>query len=174
MEIQNKKFANNNRVGLTLIEIILYVSVVAIVLSSLIPFAWSVIQTGVKSSTQQEVYSQARFISERIKYEIRNSYGIGSGSVFPGKLVLCTNVSCSATTTISLSGTDIQIDQGLGAVNLNSTTVVVSSLAFTDYSSSDDKTKHVGFTIGVSSAFSGGQEYEGSTTIESSAEVRSN
>src|SRR3990167_10720956 len=64
--------------GFTFIEIILYVSIVSIILVALVPFAWNVIGGSVKSSAEQEVNSQARFISERIKYEVRNADGINS------------------------------------------------------------------------------------------------
>src|SRR3989344_7372816 len=64
--------------GFTLIELILYMALVSIVLTAIVPFAWNIIGGGVKSSAQQEVFSQARFVSERIKYEIRNASGITS------------------------------------------------------------------------------------------------
>ena len=57
--------------GFTFIELILYVAIVTIILSALVPFAWSAIETGVKSAVKQEVNANARYLSERIKYEIR-------------------------------------------------------------------------------------------------------
>ena len=64
--------------GFTFIEIILYFALVAIVMSAIIPFAWNVIGGSVKSSIQQEVFANARYVSEIIKYEVRNSTGINS------------------------------------------------------------------------------------------------
>lgn len=72
---------NNNR-GFTFIELILYVSIVTIILTAVIPFAWAIITSRTKSSTEQEVFSQARYVSERLKYEIRNAYGIDPASSF--------------------------------------------------------------------------------------------
>src|SRR6266571_3526280 len=66
--------------GFTLIELIIYIAIVAIILTSLIPFAWNVIEGGAKSATEQEVFANARYVSERIKYEIRNASGINSVS----------------------------------------------------------------------------------------------
>src|SRR4051812_5118004 len=57
----------NKQAGFTLIELILYIVLLTMMLTTLIPFAWNVIEGGVKVSVEQEVYSQARYVSERIK-----------------------------------------------------------------------------------------------------------
>src|SRR3990167_11538866 len=74
--------------GFTLIELILYVALITIILSAIVPFAWNTVQTGVKSAVQQEVNANARYISERIKYEIRNSTGINSVVFWPPSIEL--------------------------------------------------------------------------------------
>lgn len=160
-------------------ELIIYIAIVTIVLSSLVQFAWNAIGSGVKSNTQQEVYATARYISERIKYEIRNSEGINTGSsVFdtnPGILSLIKNAPTNPTI-FDVSGGNIRIKQGAAsAVNLNSADTTVTNLIFTNYTSADNKTKHVGFTLTVESNYnSTRQEYNESITLRSSAEVRSN
>jgi len=68
------------KIGFTFVELLLYISVVSIMISSLVLFALTIINNGAKSSTHQEVFSQARYISERFKYEIRNATGINSVS----------------------------------------------------------------------------------------------
>lgn len=164
--------------GFTFIELILYVAIVTIVLSALVPFAWSAVETGVKSAVQQEVNANARYISERIKYEIRNANSITS----------ITNTSCSvnsielntttnAITVIDVSGGKIRIRYGAAGtpINLNSDNTNVSCLTFTDYRSGDGKTKHIQFTINIAASFAAArQEYQDSVVVESSSEVRSN
>ena len=161
--------------GFTLIELIIYIAIVAIILTSLIPFAWNVIEGGAKSATEQEVFANARYVSERIKYEIRNASGINS--------VSATSISLSETsgavnpTVIDLSSSNIRITQGAGSpINLNSSNTTISGLTFTNYTSGDNKTKNIQFTFTVNASFNGSarQEFTESTTIEGDAEVRSN
>lgn len=164
------------RKGFTFIELIIYVAIVSIVMTALIPFAWNVIEGGTKSATQQEVFANARFISEKIRYEIRNSIGINSVSA--SSISLVTSIAGTNPTIIDLSGGNVRIKQGAGStISLNSTDTRISSLIFTNYTSGDNKTKHIGFTLTVNANYTGAgarQEYNESTTIESSAEVRSN
>lgn len=160
----------NNQKGFTFIELILYISIVTIIINTLVPFALNIIGSGAKSATQQEVFTAARYISERIKYEVRNSTGINSVSSSSISLGPIANP-----TIIQLNGTKVQIDQGAGFIDLHSKDTKVTSLIFTNYTSADNKTKHIGFTITVEDNYSSARhELTASTTLESSAEVRSN
>lgn len=162
--------------GFTFIELILYVGILTTMLVALIPFAWNIIGGGVKSATQQEVFSNARYISERLKYEIRNATGINS--VSSTQISLATATAGTNPTVINLSGGNITITQGASsAVNLNSVNTTVSSLTFTNYTSGDSKTEHIQFIFTLNANYPGaGQrhEFNESTTIEGSAEVRNN
>src|SRR3989344_2381519 len=156
--------------GFTFIEIILYVSIVSIILVALVPFAWNVIGGSVKSSAEQEVNSQARFISERIKYEGINSVAAASISLDPPG-------TSNDPTIIDLSGGRIRIKLGAASdVDLNSTDTNITSLIFTNYTSGDNKTKHIQFVFVIDDNFGSGRtEYDvPAQTIEGSAEVRSN
>lgn len=159
--------------GFTLIELILYVAVVTIMLTALIPTAWNVIGAGSKGTTQQEVGANARFISEKIKYEIRRASGITSAS---GSTLSLTNFSPDSTTVIDLVGGKIRINRnGGGAVNLNSNDTNVSNLYFTNYTSGDNATRNVQFVFTLNANFSQArQEYQGTITVEGDAELRSN
>jgi prepilin-type N-terminal cleavage/methylation domain-containing protein len=141
----------NSHKGFTLIELILYISILTIILSALVPFAWNSIGTGVKSSVQQEVNSNARYASERIKYEIRKASGISS--VLPNSIHL-TNFSPDTFTLIYLSDGNIMINKnGSSVANLNSTNTVINSLTFTNYTSPDTKTKHIQFVINIAAKY---------------------
>lgn len=145
-------------------------------MTALIPFAWNAIETGVKSATEQEVFSNARYISEQVKYQIRNAAGINS--VTPTQISLSTQNANTNPTIIALSSGNITIKQGISSlVNLNSANTTISSLIFTNYSSSDNKTKNIQFALTIAANYPGAgirQEYNESTTIESDAEIRSN
>ena len=69
--------------GFTFVELLLYIAIVGTIFSSLVPFAWNVIEGGVKSSEDQEVGSQARLIMEKIKSEVRNAKSISIGRKTP-------------------------------------------------------------------------------------------
>lgn len=165
--------------GFTFIEAILYVAIVSIMLTALIPFVWNIVEGGSKSSVQQEVSSNARFLSERIKYEVRNSFGVNSPA--PGasanSLTLCEVAGCASNTTvIAVSGTNITInDKGTGVVQLNSNDVKITGLSFTNNTSADNKTKNVSFSFVVSQAnTSTRQDFKSSMTVQGGAEVRTN
>lgn len=161
--------------GFTLIEILIYVSIVSLLMTVLIPFAWNVIEGGTKSATEREVFSNARFLSERIKYEIRNATNINSVS---STQISLANLNPNLNPTIiNLSGNNMQIQQGSGsATTLNSQDTKIENLTFTNFTSSDNKTKHIKFSFTVSANYNAGQrqEFNESTTIESSSEIRSN
>ncbi len=166
-------FSSHER-GFTLIELILYIALITIILSALVPFAWNSVELGVKSATAQEVNANARYITERIKYEIRNATGINSVSAT--SLSLATSTPGTNPTVIDLSGGNIRIKQGVGsAVAINSSNTVITLLTFTNYSSVDNKSKHIQFVMTVAASFvAARQEYQDSVVIESSAELRGN
>lgn len=159
------------KAGFTFIELILYMAIVTVMLSALVPFAWNIIGAASKSNTEQEVFSQARFISERIKYEIRNSIGINSVTATSISLITATNP-----TVIDVLSGNIRIKQGAGAVVvLNSLDTAISGLTFTNNTSLDNKTKNISYVFTLSAKYgSARQEFVETTTIRSSAEVRTN
>ncbi len=164
-----------NNKGFTFIELILYIAIVTIMLMAIVPFGWDAITSGAKSKVQQEVYSQGRFISERIKYEIRNATAINSPTSGTSASVL--NLNSAPTTIIDLNSGKIRISQDGGSSynNLNSNDTNITGLTFTSYTSSDNKTKNISFEFTITSTYSGPrQEYNESITMRGSAEVRSN
>lgn len=165
----------NCEMGFTLIEAILYVAIVSLVLTALIPFGWTVIETGSQSAVEQEVSGNARYISERILYEIRNSLGINN--VSSTQIVLCETSGACATspTTITYSTPNVTIqNKGASAVNLNSNDTTISSLTFTN-NTSGTSTKNISFVFTAKQKYTGARyDFSYSTTVQSSAEVRSN
>lgn len=162
----------NMNKGFTLIELILYTAILSIVLSAFSLFAWDTINNGAKNNTEAEVFSQARFISERIKYEIRNASGINSVSA--NSISLSNFNSSLNPTVISLTSGNVQIKQGSSSTtSLNSPDMTISSLVFTNNSSVDNKTKNISFQFTLNS-ISSRQEFIETTTIKDSVEVRSN
>lgn len=160
--------------GFTFIEAILYVSIVSIILSALIPFAWSIIETGSQSSIKQEISSNARYISEEIKYQIRNASGINS--VSSSSISLSETNSTINPTIIAWTAPNVTIKQGTGStVQLNSNDTNISSFTFTNNTSADNATKNISFVFTAQQAYTGArQDFKSSITVQSSAELRSN
>lgn len=160
--------------GFTLIELILYIAIVTFVLVALTNYALSVMSTGAKSSTEQEIFSAGRYVSERIKYEIRNASGINS--VAATSISLSNTDSAKNPTVIALNSGQITVKYGTStALPINSANTSVNSLVFTNFSSGDNKTKNIRYVFTIAGNFgSNRQEYVDSTTIENTAEVRSN
>lgn len=176
--------------GFTFLELILYISIVTVMLAAIIPFALNVITGGAKSTVEQEVFSQARYVSERLKYEIRNASNINNGSCPSStcsnfgvdlatdsiKQISLKETGGSDPTIFNIASGKLMIKQGgASSVEINSTDTNVTSLIFTNYTSFDNKTKHISFTFTLASNYLGQrQEFKETVTLEGSAEVRSN
>jgi type II secretory pathway pseudopilin PulG len=168
----------------TLIEILLYIAIVTIVMSAFVLFAWNAVILGAKNNTQQELYAQGRFVSERILSEIRNANDINTGTSnfdvdfvtnSANQLSLVQDAPNNPTIFNVVSGVLMMKEGASAAIPLHSNTIQVTSLIFSNYSSGDGKTKNIGYILTFSSAStSQAQQYKGTITFDSSAEIRSN
>lgn len=161
--------------GFTFIELVLYAAVVSIVVITLIPVGWNVVQGSVRASVEREVYDNARSISERLKYEIRSATAITA--VDSTSITLTTAVPANNPTVIDFSGGNIRLQQGAGSpINLNSGNTSVLSLIFTDLRNDPVNTSQsiaFSFSLGSNYQSTGGEIYNAVITIQSSAELRS-
>lgn len=170
------------RKGFTLVEMILYVALLAIMMGAALPIALQLVTNGTKSGITQEVYHSARYASERIMYEIRNANGIyDASSTFDVDIATTTGAAlyligaspATDPTVITVASGTLQIRQGAGdPVALNSVDSRVASLIFSNYSTSTYN--NVGFVLTMANAAtSTRQEYRASTTINTSVGIRS-
>jgi len=165
--------------GFTLVELLIYISLVTIVISGVILFAGDLLYGRVKSTTQQEVAANIRFASKRILYEIRNANSINY--LLTNDLCLATNEIAYNPTRIHVADGRLQIGRGGGSndcsglINtqyLTSKLVTVSGLSFTNLSATG--TKNVQFSISIDhNNPSGRREWQASQTLTVSAELRS-
>ncbi len=165
--------------GFTLIELILYIGLLAICISGVILFAWDIVYAGAKSSVQLEINSTIRLASKRIAYEIRNASAINS--VTTSDVCLASTTPTRNPTRIYVSNDQLRIGWGGGSTDctniandesLTSNHVVASNLQFAETSSGPDSYGiHFSLTVsktGVRNEWQESQSYEGS------AELRSN
>ncbi|HYD35666.1 MAG TPA: prepilin-type N-terminal cleavage/methylation domain-containing protein [Vitreimonas sp.] len=165
--------------GFTLIELILYIALISIFLSAVITFAWDIIYSHAKSSTQQTVLYNLRLASERITYEIRNARAINSVSAT--SLCLASADAARNPTKLYLASNELRIGWGGGNSTCATTTndqaltsaeVNVTALTFQNLTTAGTASQHIQFTIGITST-ANRQEWQYSQTFSSSAEVRS-
>jgi len=174
----------NMKKSFTLIEVLLYIAIVTVIMSAFVLFAWNAIILGAKNNTQQELYAQGRIVSERILTEIRNANDLNTGtSNFDVDLVMNSTYQLSLNSDSPNNPTIFSVSSGIlmiklgasAAVPLHSSTIKVTSLIFSNYSSGDGKTKNIKYILTfIPSSSSASQTYKGTVTLESSAEIRSN
>lgn len=129
-----------NKNGFSLIELILYVALLAIVVTTMVVFGVNVVLIRSKVRVEQEVIANARLASERINFEIRNASGVNS--VGAQSISLANSDATKNPTVISFSAGRITIGWGSGGncpttlpCFLTSNKVTVQSLIFADMSS---------------------------------------
>jgi len=178
----NFKFqiSNSPQNGFTLIELILYIVLVTMMLGTLIPFAWNVIEGGVKVSVEQEVYSQARYLSERIKKEIRDASAVTTCS--STELYLTNSVVPTNSIRFCYDGAAdiLTYNQGNPPANcpgatgnrIHSQDTVVTAFACTNYSGSSSDNAQITFTMTDNYSSTTRQEYNEAINMQFSAETR--
>lgn len=175
---KQRKSLKTNEKGFTLIELILYIALIAIFISGAITFAWDIVYGGAKSSVQREVNYNIRLASKRIAYEIRNASAINS--VTSNSLCLASDISERNPTRIYVSSNQLRVAWGGGSSNctgmthdesLTSNQVTVSNLAFEDNSSGSDSF-NIAYSLTVSKTGTR-QEWQENQSYSGSAELRS-
>jgi len=156
--------------GFTFIELILYITLVSIFITSAVYFAWDIIYGQIRSGVQQAVSENIRATAQRIQAEIRNSQGIIN--LTPTSLEL--NNGSLGSTIVVFNGDEVEITQGGESYPLTSTQVEVTELLFFDRSAPDESSKNIEFTLTVRYKNPGQRkEMMETQTLQTSAEIRS-
>lgn len=84
------------KLGFTLIELIIYIAIVAIILAISSDFAWNIIQGDIKTTSLREVQQNGRFSMEKITRAIRagqspSIFTISDGTLYQNGVALTTN-----------------------------------------------------------------------------------
>lgn len=163
--------------GFTLIETIVYVTLVSILVLVFVNFALDVVGTAQKSRVRQEVQQNARFAMERITQEIRAASSLNTGSStfnsHPGVLSLATDDVLTDPIVFDVSGGVLRISEaGGGAQDLTSSKMTVTSLVFTNLSVSG-RTTNIKTELTIEYKNPEGSEiFNASTTLKSAAVIR--
>lgn len=168
----------NTQNGFTLIELIIYIALIAIFISGAIRFGLTIVYGNAKSNVQREVNQNLRLIANRISYEIRNASAVNS--ILTTDVCLAnTDASRNPTRIYQSSGT-LRIAWGGGSTDctamtydeqLSANSITVSNLTFVDHSSGS-LTHNIEYTFTISST-GDREEWQKSETYNSTVELRS-
>jgi competence protein ComGC len=120
--------------GVTLVEMLLYISIVSIFLFSIATFSSSVVKIKVSSQTQNEVNQQSLQMMNMLSYIIKNAQYVASPSVgiSSSTLILGIRYPSLATTTLYVASGTLFVQEGTStSVALTGNRITVSSLSFT-------------------------------------------
>lgn len=123
--------------GLTLIELIIYIAMLAIILVLITGFLWLIVSGNIKETSYQEVQQNARFALAKIIQETKKATGVNNPA--PGNSANSLSLIMVAPhlnpTVFDLVGGKLRITQGTGEpYELTSDQVKVSALTFTNLS----------------------------------------
>ena len=123
--------------GFTLIELIIYIAIVAVVLLVAFNFVWEIIYGNVKSQAIREVQQNARFCIEKITKTIEEALVINSPTPGDSANLLSLEMPYSSLnpTIFHVFDNKLRITQGVrGTYELTNDRVIVRSLQFTNLS----------------------------------------
>lgn len=161
--------------GFTLVELLLYVALTGILLTSVSLTYYVVLRSRVKGETVSDVESVGRMALERMGSAIRNANAITSPTTGSTQATLTLSVPDSAKnpTVFSLSSGVLMIQEGAGAaVALTPARITVGSLTFANYGASGTEgVIRTQFTL-TRNTTSPRNEYQYSKTFSGSAGIR--
>lgn len=150
--IKKKTFDNSaDEKGFTLIELIIYLTILSIVMSSFLYFSLAILNYRNKSRAIEEVQANERMAINLISQKIRSAKSVNfSQSVFnshPGSLSLAMDDIGRSPTLINLDNGKLQISEGLSQpVSITSDRIIVSDLVFFDLTGSSS-IANIGFIL---------------------------
>lgn len=124
-----------NEKGFSLLELVLYIGLLAIILTVASTLLVTLLEARAKHQTITEVGEVGQQVTSAITQAIRNADAITSPATgtSASSLTLATFTTATNPTVINLSGTTLQIKEGTSAaIPITSSYVTVSSLTFTN------------------------------------------
>lgn len=161
--------------GFTLVELLLYLGLAAVLLLVISVFLAMLLQSRVKNQTVAEVEGQGAMVMNLITQTIRNAEGINSPAAGASAASLSLDAAgvSNDPTVFDLSSGTLRIQEGAAApVALTSSQVTASSLSFQNLSRAGTPgTVRVQFTLSYINP-SGRNQYNYSKTFYASASLR--
>ncbi len=163
------------RKGFTLVELLLYVAIVSLMVSTIVYFSITILEARVKNQTIAEVEQQGVQVMQIIAQTVRNSTDINAPAQGTSAATLSMNTYTGSNnpTIFDVSGGVIRMKEGSGSpVPLTNSRVTVSGLTFQNLSRANTPgVIRVQFTITYINN-SGRNEYGFSQVFSGSASLR--
>jgi len=176
MNHKSTKRSYKSGAGFTLVELMIYIALVAGILIAATSFAWNIINSRTKAFVIQEVEQNGRFIMERLTQEIHQATQITSPApgVSDSSLVLVMRNNQNDPTTFTLNTNRIVITQGNDpSLPLNSDQVLVTDLQFINYSTPNSRTNNVKVILRLEHLNPNNrQEWQASDTFTTTIELK--
>jgi Tfp pilus assembly protein PilW len=161
--------------GYTLIELLLYVAIVGVLLTSVVGFFGLVASSRVKNQTISEVNDQGAYAMDYIAQTVRNATSISSpvAGVSDSQLTVVVPTGSLSPTVFSLSGATLQVKEGAAAaVALTGSKIQVTSLTVKNLTRSGTSgIVQISMTLSLINT-SGRNEYDYQRTFTTSVAVR--
>jgi type II secretory pathway pseudopilin PulG len=149
-----QKKCTSKKSGFTLIESLMYFSILAILLVVIGSILFQVLLGKIKAETIQEVSQNARIVTERIADRVRNAQSITTPSIgqTSSSLSLSMTDTSKNPTVFDVSNGRLRIKEGsASAQNITSDEVSISALSFTNVSyTSTPGTVRIALTLSAS------------------------
>ncbi|MEK7107005.1 MAG: prepilin-type N-terminal cleavage/methylation domain-containing protein [Patescibacteria group bacterium] len=137
--------------GFTLIEFLIYIAIVASLLTTLSALLYQLMGAQVKNQSIADVEQEGELVTQLMTQTVRNASGINSPArgASSSSLSIVTLASSTNPTIFDLSSGTLRIKEGSSsAVSLTTSRVTASNLLFQNYSrTSTPDTVHIQFTL---------------------------
>ena len=161
--------------GYTLIELLLYIAMTAVLLTGLMAFFGMTLSVRVKNESMNEVEQQGQFVLSTLLQSVRNAESITTPAVAASSTSMTLTTADSATnpTVYSISGTSLQIKEGTSAaINLTNNNVAVTNFMVKNASrTSSSGSVEISFTLSTLNT-TGRNEYDYQKSFVGAASIR--
>lgn len=154
MLFTTKKLTNNeyqifdNRSGFTLVELIIYMGLLAMLVLIFTEIFTSVVDNQLSSSNTSNVSGDGRYIYSRFVYDVARAQSITDPSVFASPSSTMTLLINGENYTYQLDNGDLSIEAPSGTFQLNSQGTTISNLTFSKVGSASARsTVQLNFTV---------------------------
>lgn len=121
---------HKNQKGVTFIEMLIYMGLLAILLVILTEMFVSILDLRLDAQTTSGVDHDGKFIMTRLAYDINRAESITTPTVSGESSNTLEIIIGGVTNTYSVSGSILELSNGLGTSGLNGSTTTISDLSF--------------------------------------------
>lgn len=124
--------------GFTLIEVVVYIALFAILMGGAIVTAYSVFESAAHNQTIAIVEEEGNFLTGKIDWALSNAQSIVQPAAGSASSILQITEYSGSNITLSLTGGAMQIQDSTGSFPLSTSNVLVTNLVFTHTAASGD------------------------------------